>query len=178
MDKFVERPVDRDAEIGTAGVGIELVQRLELEDVAGIDRIGVAQPGLDLRHREPARPRGERRPGCGRRQWPVMFGPVDLLGGGLDRLVRPERMIESGGAQYRIEAQQPTRRHGRHTLLPRGAGQHHLRRPEGLDKVMRGDTDRAFWDGDAELAPHRPRHPRVVLGRTGPAAFVEPAEDE
>ena len=43
---------------------------------------------------------------------------------------------------------------------------------------MRGDSDRAFGDGDAELAPHRPRHPRVVLGRTRPAAFVEPTEDE
>ena len=62
MDEFVERAVDRDAEIGAAGVGVELVERLELEDVAGVNRIGVAQPGLDLRHRELARARGERRP--------------------------------------------------------------------------------------------------------------------
>src|SRR5438477_666745 len=43
---------------------------------------------------------------------------------------------------------------------------------------MRGDPDRALGDGDAELPPHLPRHPGIVLCRTGPATLVEPAEDE
>src|SRR6516162_4689294 len=57
MNKFVECGMDRDAEIGPAGVGIEFVEWLELEDMAGINRIGVAQPSLDLGHRELARAR-------------------------------------------------------------------------------------------------------------------------
>ncbi len=60
-DEFGERVVDADAEIGAAGIGVELVQRLQLQDVAGVDRVGVAEPGLDLGDRQPARPRGERR---------------------------------------------------------------------------------------------------------------------
>ena len=60
-DEFGERRVDADAEIGAAGIGVELVERLQFEDMAGIDRVGVAEPGLDLGDRQPARPRGERR---------------------------------------------------------------------------------------------------------------------
>src|SRR5206468_10795384 len=82
-DEFFERLMDGDAEIGAAGSGIELVQRFEIEDMPGIDRIGVAQPGLDLRHRKPARARGKWRPRCRRRQRPVSFRFVDLLGGKL-----------------------------------------------------------------------------------------------
>src|SRR5215831_4077145 len=103
---------------------------------------------------------------------------VDLLDGGLNRLVWPKRMTQSGGAQYGVKAQQPARRHGWSPLLSRGAGQRHLRRTEGLGKIMRGDTNRAFGSGDAEVAPHLPRHPRIVLGGSRPAAFVEPTEDE
>jgi hypothetical protein len=61
LDEIGQRVVDRDAEIGAVWVGVERVAGLELEDVAGVDRIGVAQPGLDLRDRQPPRPRGERR---------------------------------------------------------------------------------------------------------------------
>jgi len=46
------------AEIGPVGVGIELVERLEAKYVAGVNRVRIAQPGLDLRHRQLARARG------------------------------------------------------------------------------------------------------------------------
>ncbi len=96
-----------DAEIGATGVGVELVQRHEIEDVAAIDRIGVAQPGLDLGHRELAWARSERRPGRWRRERAVSFGLVDLVGRELHRLIRSECSVEAGGVQYRIEPQQP-----------------------------------------------------------------------
>ena len=41
--------MDEDAALGAAGIGVERVERLEAQDMAGIDRVGIAQPGLDLR---------------------------------------------------------------------------------------------------------------------------------
>ena len=62
----VERPMNGGAELGAAGIGVEFVQSPQPEDMAGIDRIGIAQPGLDLRHRKLSRPRRERRTRLGR----------------------------------------------------------------------------------------------------------------
>ena len=170
--------MDGDAEIGAAGVGIELVQRHEIEDVAGIDRIGVAQPRFYLGHRELAWARSERRPRRRGRQRAVLFGLVDLVGRELHRLIPSECPIETSGAQHRIEPQEPARRHGWDAILSGGAGQHHLGRPERLGKVVRGDADRTFGNSDPELPPHLPRHPGIVFRSTRPAALVEPAEDE
>src|SRR5271155_1552004 len=47
--KGVERLVNHRAEFSAAGIGVEFLQRPQSEDMAGIDRIGIAQPGLDLR---------------------------------------------------------------------------------------------------------------------------------
>src|SRR5207237_9762761 len=63
LDEFGERIMHGNAELGPAGIGVELIERPETEDVAGIDRIGIAGPGLDLGHRELARPGGKRRAG-------------------------------------------------------------------------------------------------------------------
>ena len=65
-EEGVERPVNDRAELGAAGIGVEFVQRPQPEDMAGIDRIRIAQPGLDLRHRKLSRPRRERRTRLGR----------------------------------------------------------------------------------------------------------------
>ena len=48
----------RSAALGSASRGSS---GIEPQDVPGIDRIGIADPGLDLRHREPLRARRQRR---------------------------------------------------------------------------------------------------------------------
>src|SRR5205807_632002 len=55
LDEFGERIMHGDAELRPAGIGVELVERPETEDVAGIDRIGIAYPGLDLGDRKSTR---------------------------------------------------------------------------------------------------------------------------
>ena len=176
-NELVERPMDDRAELGTAGIGIELVQGPQPEDMAGIDRIGIAQPGLDLRHGKLSRPRRERRTRLRWRKRPVVLRPIDQLRRLLHHLVGLERAIETDSAQYRVEPKKPARRHGRNTFAPRGAGQRHLRRADRLGKIMRCHADRPLRRGDAEFAPHLPRHPRIVLGRSRPAALVQSAEN-
>ena len=152
----------------------------ELEDVAGVDRIGIAQPGLDLRHRQLARARGERRARRGRRQRPVVSAARRMpLGGDLGRLGPTAAPSEPDRAQHGVEPQQPARRHGRHALAAarRGSAPPPARR-SAWAKSCAAMPIGALGHGDAEFAAHLPRHPRVVLGRARPAALVEPAEDE
>ena len=99
-------------------------------------------------------------------------------GCGLHLPIGPERAVEPGRAQHGVEAQQPARRHRRHPLAARGAGQRHFGCCDRLGEIVRGDADRALGQRDLERAPHLPRHPRVVHRRAGPGAFVEPAEDD
>ena len=164
-DEFVERLVDRDAELGPAGIGIELVERLEPEDVAGVDRIGVAQPGLDLGDRQLARARGERRARRGRRQRPVVRGWSISSAGRRRSRARPS--APSSPTARSTASSRNSQRDGTvgTPSLPRGAGQRHLRRADRLGKIVRGDADRALRHGDAEFLAHLPRHPRVVAGR-------------
>ena len=110
----------------------------EPQDVAGVDRVGIAQPGLDLGHRQPARPRGERRARLGRRQRPVVRRRRAARRPRRSRL-GSERAVEPDRAQHRVEPQQPARRHGRHPLAARRAGQRHLRarRSPGQNRARR-----------------------------------------
>src|SRR5579875_713640 len=62
-DEDFEGLVDDAAELGPAGIGIERIERLQLQDMTGVDRIGVAHPGFDFGHRQAARARGQRQGG-------------------------------------------------------------------------------------------------------------------
>ena len=93
-------------------------------------------------------------------------------------IVLPQRAMQSDCLQYRIEAKKPARRHRRNTFVPRSAGQRYLRRPQRLGKIVRGYSDGALRQGNPELPPHLPGHPRVVLGRRRPAALVQTAEND
>ena len=62
------------AVIGRVGRFVERLQRGQLQHVARIDRVGIAQPGLDLGHAEPARTQRHRRAGP-RRARPGAAGP-------------------------------------------------------------------------------------------------------
>ena len=121
-----------------------VVERPQLQDVARVDRVGIAPPGLDLR---------SPRAGAGA---PRAAGAAPARGNGRDRAasmavaprlrirVGAERILEPDRAQHRVEPQQPARRHGRRALDARGARQRHFGRAERLREIMRGDADRAL----------------------------------
>ena len=62
LREFAERFVDRRAAIGGRQRHVDGIERIEPQDVAGIDRVGIAQPVLDRGDRKPCRPRLARRP--------------------------------------------------------------------------------------------------------------------
>ena len=69
LDEFAQRrdaPRCRDRRV--RGPASSSSSAFSAQDVAGVDRVGIADPGLDLRHRQPARPGGERRARFGRRR--------------------------------------------------------------------------------------------------------------
>jgi hypothetical protein len=105
-DEFVERVVDRRAELCPAGIGVQLFKRPEPENMAGVDRVGITQPGLDVSDRELSWPRRERGTRFGRREWPV-FRLVNQLDGPGHGTVGSKRRIKAGGAQHGVEAQEP-----------------------------------------------------------------------
>ncbi len=176
-EEFLENLVHRYAEFGAAGVGVEFVERLQTEDVAGVDRVGIAQPGLDLGDRERARARRQRRAGCGRRVRLVRRG-VEHFGNARDGRRRGQGAVQSDRAQYGVEPQQPARGHGGRALVTGCAGQDHLGCRHRLGKIMGRDADRALGEGDAEIAPHLPRHPGIVFPRAGPHTLVEAAQND
>src|SRR5262249_33426924 len=103
-DEFVERVVDRRAELCPAGIGVQLFKRPEPENMTGVDRVRITQPSLDVSHRELSWPRRERGTRFGRREWPV-FGLVNQLAGPGHGTVGSKRSIKSGCAQHSVEAQ-------------------------------------------------------------------------
>ena len=61
LGEFAERAVDHDAAVGRARRQVDGVELAQLEDMLGVDRVGIAQPALDVGDRERGRPRGPRR---------------------------------------------------------------------------------------------------------------------
>ncbi len=59
--KLVQRVMDESAALRRAGIGIERVERPQLQNMPRIERIGIAHPGFDGGDRQVARPRRERR---------------------------------------------------------------------------------------------------------------------
>ena len=70
LQELLERLMDETAAFGGGRIGIERIERLEIQDMPGVDGIGIANPGLDLRHRQAGR---AQRP-------PVGAAPARLIG--------------------------------------------------------------------------------------------------
>ena len=147
------------------GLGVELVERLQVQHVAGIDRVGIADPGLDLRSptagaAAPPAAGAARRPRSARR--------VRLLDRSAAaqrddlRQAGPSAVSEADRAQHRIEPQQPARRH-RRRCPPRRVARVSttVGAPSACAKSCAAMPMRALRQGEAEFRAHRPRHPRV-----------------
>ena len=131
-----------------AGVLVDLVERLQVEHAAGVDRIGVGKPGADLGDRQGAWARRQRRAGarfgCGLHvARPVEQGAIHLpaarrtIGRGIGTLGRKEG----------LQAHDPAGGHAGRTLGPLGVEQHGAGRAGGLDEIMGGLADPLFGRG-------------------------------
>ena len=170
--------VDDGAAVARAGRGVDFVERLKAQDIAGVDRVGIAQPVLDRGDREPRRPRCN-----GRRRRRPQGRPHRR------RLVERARQRNVLRAAFGHglpaflagecgEALHETRGHGRRAgdlLRPR---QHDLRHAERLREVMRGQADAPLRRIEAELPPHRPAEPGIAARFRRPARFVQSAEHD
>jgi len=103
----IQNLVDDRSALGGAGDLVERLQRPQLQDVPGIDRIGIALQRLDLGHRQPRRPEG---------QWWRRIGPpdrtgraglVEAVGEGDDRLATGNEVAPDGRAEHGREALHP-----------------------------------------------------------------------
>ena len=171
--------MDEAAAIGGIGIGIDGIEGIEAQDAPGIDRIGIADPGLDLRHREALRARRHRRARGRRargqdRAWLVEFGLPAEPDAGMERLG-----LDPDQAQQAVESQQPARGHRGRALDSERPGQHELRRrAPGLGEIMGRLADAALRGRQAEAAAHRPAEPGIDRHLLRPAAFIEPAQDD
>ena len=120
-DEVLQRFVCQRSVVGNARVLVQLGQGLEAQDALCVDPIGITHPGFDLRYRQLARTRRDRR--CRRRR----------LGGGEVRrvcqLLRPGEPRRVGAAPYVRKA-----RRANHLLKAHQPARGHRRRAFGLDR--------------------------------------------
>ena len=179
FDEGFQRRVDEAAAVGRGGIGVHGIERLEPEDAPGIDRVGIADPGFHLRHRQAQGPRVQRRRRARhhRRLDPGRLVETRLPAepdSGVDDL-----RLDADQAQQAVQAQQPARGNRRRTLDPERASQHQLRRrAPGLGEVVGGKADAPLRRGKAETLAHGPAEPGIDGHLLRPGAFVESAEDD
>ena len=151
----------------TEGIGSERIKPPQVEDRLRVELVGIAQQPVERGDldRHIAQPRL----GIGR-------GARIRRG---DR-AQPVKMRQQRGdgafavlvcqilAQQRLDPQQEARRQRRPLGIAQGAAQHHLRRPQGPGKVMRGKADAEFCPRHAERAQNRGRQQRVRARRLRP----------
>ena len=87
-----------------------------------------------------------------------------------------ERALPARFAGDRGQALHEARGHRRRARDLGGAGEDDFRRAERLREVVRGQSDAPLRRIEPEIAPHRPRQPRIAARFGRPAAFVEAAE--
>ena len=150
-------------------------ERLQAENVFGIDRVRVApqrldpgdaeRPGTVLYRRARRRPwRGPERVRLIERAREGEIAPAAFLS------VADRLRARAGGGR---EALQKTRGDGRLAAALLRPAQDRLARPERGDEIMRGLADSPFRRREAERGAHRPVEEGVGLDRRRPDRFVE-----
>ena len=160
------------AAVACAWRRIDGVERIEPQNILGIDGVGVAQPVLDRRNGKPRRTRVD-----GRR-WPRPLRRLDNA-----RLIECARQFDDAmaprqhmapalGAGNRGHALDEARGHRWRAGELGGAGQNDFGRAERLREVMRGEADAALGRVKAKVAAHWPRQPRIAARLRRPGGFV------
>ena len=156
-------------------VALDRLERLQAEDVFGVDRVGVASQGLDAGDAQA--PADEARP----EDAAPAFARARLF-----RLIERAREGEIElaallGVRNRLracagrggEALQKTRGDGRLAAALLRPAQDRLARPERSDEIMRRLADAPLWRGETERGAHRPVEKGVGLDSRRPDRFVE-----
>ena len=174
--EIAQRGMDDDAAIGRARRQIDGIELAQLEDVLGVDRIRIAQPVLDVGHREPGRPRGARG------LWHGFFDPLDLRGS-IER-ARPGEISRSSRADLlpalfacdRRQALDEARGDAWCTGQFGGISEDHLVRAERLRKVMGGERNAPLRQIEPERVAHGAAQPRIGCDFGRPCALDQGAE--
>ncbi len=121
LGEFAERIVDRRTAVGRRQRHVDGIERVEPQNVFGVDRVGIAQPVLDRGHRQFQRPRRARRfrrglrnrfdlrRGCraGRRSGRIVVPPIARRSSALRRRRLP---AGAGSARPPPARRRPSRR--------------------------------------------------------------------
>ena len=177
-----QRPVQRRAALQRPHRFVQCIQWPQLQHVFGINRVRIAQPGFDLGHRQPARPRLHRRARRGawqalalrhrhhlrRQRGEVRYGCDDIFQPAFRRRVQPQHQL--------LHPLQPARGNGGRTIGLQGAGHQHLRPRCQHGEVVRGQPDAALRLFQPQRSTHGPGEPGIGTGALRPCAFVQPAQ--
>ena len=178
LGEFTKRFVDRRAAIGRRQRHVDGIERVELENVAGIDGVGIAQPVLDRGDRELCRTRLARRLGLRLLDRLDLRGLVDRAGVAnilvAGRLRRFPALLARDGFQPVQEA----RGDGRSTADLGRMGEDHVLMAEQLSEVVRRKADAALRKVETEFVTHRPAQPGIDARRRRPHGFDQPAQDD
>ena len=169
--------MDDDAAIGRARRKVDRIKLAQFEDVFGEDRVGVAQPMLDLGD-------GERdRASLARWFWRGL--PQALDRGRAVEAARPAEIffpplthalpaLASDGGEPLHKA----RRHRWRTRELGGARENHFTRAERLRKIVSGERNPPFRQVEPERIAHRAAEPRIGACLRRPDAFHQAAEHD
>ena len=167
--------MDDGAAVARAGRRVDRVERLQAENMARVNRIGIAQPVLDGGDRQAQRPCREfrfRRRALGRFHLGRMIeraGELEISVAARERAV-PARAGERGDALHEA------RGHGRAAGDLGGAAEDDFRGAQALGEIVRGKADAALWRIETEIAAHRAAQPGIVARLGRPGALVEAAQ--
>ena len=167
--------VPRSRAPGGVSTGIE---RQQAQNVLGVDRVGIAQPVLDLGHRQPV---GRAASGG--------FGSGRGAGFDLRRMIERARPGEilMAARQHGVPSFSPASAAMRCTkrevtvgapAIFGGAGEMTSGAPSACAKSCADRPMRRSGRIEAEVAPHRPAQPRIAARLRRPAAFVQAAQHD
>ncbi len=128
------------------------IQAAQVEDAAGVDRVGIACQGLDGRHRQLTRTGAQRRTrfGTGRRIERLRF--VQRAGPG--KHFGPRGQLQPRAARQGLQSPEPAGRHGGRALAALGVQQNDFRRAGGLGEIMGGQTHASLGRRQAQRLAH------------------------
>ncbi len=169
----LQRLVHGAAALQRADRGVQRFERRQPQHPLGVDRVGIAQPGLDLGDGEFARPclnrraRGRALHAFARDRFVQRPGDGNIICRGR------QRVFEVQTTRQLHQPLQPARSDSRRAIRFERAQQDRigLRRKRG--EVMRRKADGALRRLQADRLSHRARKPRIVRRRTRPRTLVE-----
>ena len=151
LGEIADGGVDDGAAVGGAGRGVDRVERLQSENMLGVDGVGIAQPVLDLGDRKARRPRRARRLRRRLRRRFAVLRPIERARPGEISLAALERRLASARRRRRRgAARSATAPSARRRSWRRGV-RITSRAPSSLREIVRGEADAALRQIEAEL---------------------------